>query len=108
MSTTRTKAIYDIATATPAPAKPAEPVNVDFYGEDVFNAEAMRSYLPKDICEKLLATIDEGAPLDPNIAGDVAHAMKKWAMDRGARSPAPPPKNTIPSWNRAAARPSWY
>ncbi|MBR4006394.1 glutamine synthetase III [Fibrobacter sp.] len=84
MSTTRTKTIYDIATATPAPAKPAEPVNVDFYGEDVFNAEAMRSYLPKDICEKLLATIDEGAPLDPNIAGDVAHAMKKWAMDRGA------------------------
>ncbi|MBQ3719458.1 MAG: glutamine synthetase III [Fibrobacter sp.] len=84
MSTTRTKAIYDIATATPAPAKPAEPVNVDFYGEDVFNADAMRSYLPKDICEKLLATIDEGAPLDPNIAGDVAHAMKKWAMDRGA------------------------
>ena len=84
MSTTRTKAIYDIATATPAPAKPAEPVNVDFYGEDVFNAESMRSYLPKDICEKLLATIDEGAPLDPNIAGDVAHAMKKWAMDRGA------------------------
>ena len=84
MSTTRTKAIYDIATATPAPVKPAEPVNVDFYGEDVFNADAMRSYLPKDICEKLLATIDEGAPLDPNIAGDVAHAMKKWAMDRGA------------------------
>ena len=84
MSATRTKTIYDIATATPAPVKPAEPVNVDFYGEDVFNSEAMRSYLPKDICEKLLATIDEGAPLDPNIAGDVAHAMKKWAMDRGA------------------------
>ena len=84
MSNTRNKAIYDIATATPAPAMPAEPVNVDFYGEDVFNADAMRSYLPKDISEKLLATIDEGAPLDPNIAGDVAHAMKKWAMDRGA------------------------
>ena len=84
MSTTRTKTIYDIATATPVPVKPAEPVNVEFYGEDVFNADAMRSYLPKDICEKLLATIDEGAPLDPNIAGDVAHAMKKWAMDRGA------------------------
>ena len=80
----RTKAIYDIATATPAPVKPAEPVNIDFYGEDVFNADTMRSYLPKDICEKLLATIDEGVALDPNIAGDVAHAMKKWAMDRGA------------------------
>ena len=80
----RKKTIDEIAKSPTAPLMPAAPVNVDFYGEDVFNAEAMRSYLPKDICEKLLATIDEGAALDPNIAGDVAHAMKKWAMDRGA------------------------
>ena len=44
----------------------------------------MRAYLPKDICKKLFATIDGGAPLDPSIAGEVAHAMKKWAIDRGA------------------------
>ena len=80
----RKKTINEIAKAPTAPAKPAAPVNVDFYGEDVFNADAMREYLPKDVCEKLLATIDEGAALDPSIAGDVAHAMKKWAMDRGA------------------------
>ena len=80
----RKKTIDEIAKSPTAPLMQAAPVNVDFYGEDVFNAEAMRSYLPKDICEKLLATIDEGAALDPNIAGDVAHAMKKWAMDRGA------------------------
>lgn len=84
MPNNRFSAIYDIAVAPATPAKPAEPVNVDFYGEDVFNADAMRNYLSKDICEKLLATIDEGEALDPNIAGDVAHAMKKWAMDRGA------------------------
>ena len=84
MNNSRNKAIYDIATAPVSAVRPAAPANVDFYGEDVFNADAMRTYLPKDICEKLLATIDEGVALDPSIAGDVAHAMKRWAMDRGA------------------------
>ncbi|MDY6330408.1 MAG: glutamine synthetase III [Fibrobacter sp.] len=84
MNNSRNKAIYDIATAPVSAVMPAAPANVDFYGEDVFNADAMRTYLPKDICEKLLATIDEGVALDPSIAGDVAHAMKRWAMDRGA------------------------
>ena len=84
MNNSRNKAIYDIATSPVSGMMSATPVNVDFYGEDVFNAEAMRTYLPKDICEKLLATIDEGIALDASIAGDVAHAMKRWAMDRGA------------------------
>ncbi|MBR2089686.1 MAG: glutamine synthetase III [Fibrobacter sp.] len=84
MNNSRNKAIYDIATAPVSAVMPAAPANVDFYGEDVFNADAMRTYLPKDICEKLLATIDEGVALDASIAGDVAHAMKRWAMDRGA------------------------
>ena len=84
MNNSRNKAIYDIATAPVSAVMPAAPANVDFYGEDVFNADAMRTDLPKDICEKLLATIDEGVALDPSIAGDVAHAMKRWAMDRGA------------------------
>ena len=84
MNNSRNKAIYDIATSPVSGTMSATPVNVDFYGEDVFNAEAMRTYLPKDICEKLLATIDEGIALDASIAGDVAHAMKRWAMDRGA------------------------
>ena len=80
----RKKTINEIAKEPTAPVKPAAPVNVDFYGEDVFNIDAMREYLPKDVCEKLIATINEGAALDPSIAADVAHAMKKWAMDRGA------------------------
>ena len=84
MNNSRNKAIYDIAISPVSGTMSATPVNVDFYGEDVFNAEAMRTYLPKDICEKLLATIDEGIALDASIAGDVAHAMKRWAMDRGA------------------------
>ena len=75
-------AVADLAATEPAPAAPIEPDHN--YAEDVFDAASMREYLPKDICSKLLATIETGAPLDVQIAADVAHAMKKWAMERGA------------------------
>ena len=54
------------------------------YGADVFNESVMREYLAKDTVENLLHTINDHAPLDPSIANDVAHAMKQWAMARGA------------------------
>ncbi|MBR4832903.1 MAG: glutamine synthetase III [Thermoguttaceae bacterium] len=57
---------------------------LDYYGKDVFNAAAIRKYLSRGAAEKLLATIQDGARLDPNVAGDVAHAMKDWAISRGA------------------------
>lgn len=63
---------------------PAATAYIGFYGEDSFNTETMKAYLPKDVSKKLFATIENGATLDPDIAKDVAHAMKKWAMDRGA------------------------
>ena len=82
-SNNRIHAINTIASRpVPGPA-PAKNVDISFYGEDVFNGDAIRQYLPKDTAEKLLLTITEGAPLDPAIAGDVAHAMKEWAMARG-------------------------
>ena len=74
-------AVAALAAPEPAPASTIEPLR---YAEDVFNTAAMREYLPKDTCVKLLATIEKGAPLDVDIAGTVAHAMKKWAMERGA------------------------
>ena len=80
----RMKAIKAIAAENAGGTLPAAPASLEFYGEDVFNAEAMRAYLPKDICKKLFATIEGGAPLDSSIANEVAHAMKKWAIDRGA------------------------
>ncbi|MGN0834158.1 MAG: glutamine synthetase III [Kiritimatiellia bacterium] len=54
------------------------------YAEDVFTRETMKQYLSKDTWNKLMQTIDGGQPLDPSIAGEVAHAMRHWAMDRGA------------------------
>ena len=40
--------------------------------------------MSKPIYKKLLDTIRQGVPLDPAVADDVAHAMKIWAMSRGA------------------------
>ena len=54
------------------------------FGADVFGDEAIRTYLSKDTATKLQATIREGKPLDPSIAGEVAHGIRNWAMDRGA------------------------
>ena len=73
-----------IAARKVTPAFKAEPVkNIDF-AADVFTRETMLQYLSKDTSGKLLATIDQGQPLDPSIAGEVAHAIRHWAMDRGA------------------------
>ena len=83
-SNNRTSAINTIASRpVPGPC-PAADADIAFYGEDVFNAAAIRQYLPKSTAEKLLSTITLGTPLDPAIAGDVAHAMKEWAISRGA------------------------
>lgn len=60
-------------------------VKVDeMYGMNVFNETVMRERLPKGIFKKMKKTIEEGLELDPSIADVVAHAMKDWAIDRGA------------------------
>ena len=77
-------AINSIAMSPVAPALPASPAGVDYYGEDVFSIPVMQQFMPHESAEKLLATIEHGKPLDPQIADDVAGAMKEWALSRGA------------------------
>ncbi|MDD5081268.1 MAG: glutamine synthetase III [Candidatus Omnitrophica bacterium] len=55
-----------------------------FFGELTFNKEVMKERLCKPVYEKLISIIEQGEPLDNSIAGDVAHAMKEWAIDNGA------------------------
>ena len=54
------------------------------YGTLVFSESVMREYLPKDVWKRLFATIEEGQPLDLDVANAVAHAMKTWALEHGA------------------------
>ena len=55
-----------------------------WFGCMVFNDEAMRLRLPKDVYRLLKKTVAEGKDLDINIANSVAHAMKTWALENGA------------------------
>lgn len=63
----------------------SEIVNVaEMFGKNVFNETVMRERLPKSVFKKLKKTIEDGAELDHSIADVVAHAMKDWAIERGA------------------------
>ena len=54
------------------------------YGSLVFTDAEMQDRLPKPTYKELRQTIDEGKPINLKIANEVAHAMKDWALARGA------------------------
>ncbi|MFH1073758.1 MAG: glutamine synthetase III [Candidatus Firestonebacteria bacterium] len=56
----------------------------EIFGELTFNRKIMKAKLSKEVFNKLMETIEEGKSLDQDIAGDVAHAMKEWAIESGA------------------------
>ena len=55
----------------------------EYFGKYVFNREKMFKYLPKNVYDKLVDAMDNGAALDRSIADDVAAGMKRWAMELG-------------------------
>ncbi|MCQ2563946.1 MAG: glutamine synthetase III [Mogibacterium sp.] len=56
----------------------------DYFGSMVFDDKIMRSMLPADIYRSLRRTINQGNPLNPDVANAVAQAMKNWAVSKGA------------------------
>ena len=57
---------------------------IERFGTMVFSEDVMKKWLPKDVYKKLAATIEGGEPLDLDVANAVAHAMKEWAISKGA------------------------
>jgi glutamine synthetase len=56
----------------------------EYYGEDTFSNEVMKEKLPKDAYKKLMEAINEDKALDSQTANVIAHAMKEWAIKKGA------------------------
>lgn len=56
----------------------------EIFGMNVFNDTVMRERLPKNVYKNLKQTIETGTELDSSISDVVAHAMKDWAIERGA------------------------
>lgn len=54
------------------------------YGSLLFTDADMQERLPKPTYKKLLQVTQDGEPLDLDIANEVAHAMKSWALEHGA------------------------
>jgi len=68
---------YDIAKEKFVPVS-------EYYGEDTFNLKALKVKLPKETYRKILEAINENCVLDIETANIVAHAMKEWALAKGA------------------------
>ena len=56
----------------------------DIYGSMVFNEHTMQERLPSGTYKQLMKTINDGEPLNLEVANIVAHAMKEWAIEKGA------------------------
>lgn len=55
----------------------------EYYGENVFNRKAMKKYLSKETYKALTHSIDNGTPIDREIANHVAAGMRMWALEKG-------------------------
>lgn len=55
----------------------------EYYGENVFNRKAMQKFLSKETFKALTQSIDNGMPIDREVANHVAAGMKMWALEKG-------------------------
>ncbi len=84
MSTLRFNRVQEAFDHKVVPAQSLPKNIAALYGENVFNMETMRKYMPAKVYKKVGEAIAAGTAIDNEIAERVAHAMKKWAMKKGA------------------------
>ncbi|MDD7417751.1 MAG: glutamine synthetase III [Treponemataceae bacterium] len=58
-------------------------INTIQFGAKVFNNSKMKKYFSTDVYSSLKKTIEEGKPLDINLANEIAQGMKQWALENG-------------------------
>lgn len=84
MATLRFKALEDLQNRLPLPVDPPAARVSQYYGENVFNGDAMREYLTPEAYKSVKAAINSGLTIDRRVADQVAAAMKDWAISKGA------------------------
>lgn len=55
-----------------------------YFGENTFHIETMRKHISKATFSSFHAWITEGKTISLNQANEIAEAMKKWAIEKGA------------------------
>ena len=54
------------------------------FGQMVFDEQQMQQRLPAAVYQKWQQCLAQGTPLDRSTAGEIANAMKDWALEKGA------------------------
>ena len=83
METLRFQVVGEAFKKKPLDVKTPAERPASYFGKKVFNREKMYKYLPKDVFEKMVDVMDNGARLDRQIADAVAAGMKQWATENG-------------------------
>ncbi|MDH6313447.1 glutamine synthetase [Parabacteroides sp. PFB2-10] len=83
MSTSRFLAVEKASNRKPVPAVTPDQKVSEYYGCKVFNRKAQKKYLSKETYGALTRSIDQGTPIDREIANHVAAGMRMWALERG-------------------------
>ena len=83
METLRFQVVGEAFKKKPLDVKTPAERPASYFGKKVLNREKMYKYLPKDVYEKMVDVMDNGARLDRQIADAVAAGMKQWATENG-------------------------
>jgi len=82
----RARALQEVSNRTPLHvnelSKPLNPM--ELYGEDVFGAKEIKSKITPSSYQKFKSAVLNGARLEPDVADQIATAMKEWAISKGA------------------------
>jgi len=80
----RRRAVETASNRTPRVFTDANIKASELFGTNTFDQKAMSERLPKDVYRSLVKTVHGGHRLDQRIATVVAHAVKEWAVEKGA------------------------
>ena len=83
METLRFQVVGEAFKKKPLDVKTTDERPAKYFGKKVFNREKMYKYLPKNIYEKMIDVMENGARLDRTVADAVAAGMKQWATEQG-------------------------
>ncbi|TAH40628.1 MAG: glutamine synthetase type III [Bacteroidetes bacterium] len=83
MSNLRFRALELALDREPMRVNPPSVKISDFFGNNVFNQDAMQKHLPREAYKAVMAAIDHGVQIDRTMADLVALGMKDWASSKG-------------------------
>ncbi|WP_165040523.1 glutamine synthetase III [Dysgonomonas sp. ZJ709] len=83
MSKLRFKAVAAASNRKPLEVVAPTRKTSEYYGEKVFNRNAMAKYLSKATFKALFDAIDKGSTVDRGLAEHVAAGMRMWALENG-------------------------